>query len=104
MGTLLIRHRVIPAKSVEKSLDTAGKSACATAFSQSRHGMDAFRFQHSGHFLQGGLVDLRYAAFVDAKHITDLLHRQVVGVVAVSYTHLRAHETRHDLVCRLLLE
>ena len=33
------------------------------------------------------------------------------GVVAkdtreypVSYTHLRAHETRHDLVCRLLLE
>src|SRR5450756_2035044 len=25
-------------------------------------------------------------------------------VQAVSYTHLRAHETRHDLVCRLLLE
>src|SRR5450756_2676310 len=23
---------------------------------------------------------------------------------AVSYTHLRAHETRHDLVCRLLLD
>src|SRR5450756_2819680 len=27
-----------------------------------------------------------------------------VGSGAVSYTHLRAHETRHDLVCRLLLE
>src|SRR5450756_2921193 len=26
------------------------------------------------------------------------------GAGAVSYTHLRAHETRHDLVCRLLLE
>src|SRR5450759_4795876 len=26
------------------------------------------------------------------------------GQKAVSYTHLRAHETRHDLVCRLLLE
>src|SRR5450756_1089863 len=26
------------------------------------------------------------------------------GVDPVSYTHLRAHETRHDLVCRLLLE
>ena len=26
------------------------------------------------------------------------------GVYSVSYTHLRAHETRHDLVCRLLLE
>ena len=23
---------------------------------------------------------------------------------AVSYTHLRAHETRHELICRLLLE
>src|SRR5450759_5786214 len=26
------------------------------------------------------------------------------GYDTVSYTHLRAHETRHDLVCRLLLE
>ena len=26
------------------------------------------------------------------------------GIIAVSYTHLRAHETRHDFVCRLLLE
>src|SRR5450756_3167215 len=26
------------------------------------------------------------------------------GEFTVSYTHLRAHETRHDLVCRLLLE
>src|SRR5450756_673078 len=26
------------------------------------------------------------------------------GLMAVSYTHLRAHETRHDIVCRLLLE
>src|SRR5665648_50039 len=25
-------------------------------------------------------------------------------LMPVSYTHLRAHETRHDLVCRLLLE
>src|SRR5450759_4610485 len=31
---------------------------------------------------------------------------QHVGMllIPVSYTHLRAHETRHDLVCRLLLE
>ena len=27
-----------------------------------------------------------------------------VGIGAVSYTHLRAHETVLDLVCRLLLE
>ena len=30
--------------------------------------------------------------------------RLQVGQVAVSYTHLRAHETVLDLVCRLLLE
>src|SRR5665648_1223977 len=29
---------------------------------------------------------------------------EAIGAGAVSYTHLRAHETRHDLVCRLLLE
>src|SRR5665648_335254 len=35
-----------------------------------------------------------------------LIHRltHIYSKVAVSYTHLRAHETRHDLVCRLLLE
>src|SRR5450756_2866988 len=33
---------------------------------------------------------------------TQLISQGVVP--AVSYTHLRAHETRHDLVCRLLLE
>src|SRR5450756_3128115 len=27
-----------------------------------------------------------------------------IKLLPVSYTHLRAHETRHDLVCRLLLE
>src|SRR5665648_1232135 len=31
-------------------------------------------------------------------------HATSTPVGAVSYTHLRAHETRHDLVCRLLLE
>ena len=28
----------------------------------------------------------------------------VTGINAVSYTHLRAHETSQNLVCRLLLE
>ena len=28
----------------------------------------------------------------------------LIGIQAVSYTHLRAHETVLDLVCRLLLE
>src|SRR5665648_957734 len=30
--------------------------------------------------------------------------RRDANAQSVSYTHLRAHETRHDLVCRLLLE
>src|SRR5450756_3199625 len=33
----------------------------------------------------------------------DLAHRLGLKPEPVSYTHLRAHETRHDLVCRLLL-
>src|SRR5450756_2956854 len=40
--------------------------------------------------------------------VTELTFKQMFaearGMPAVSYTHLRAHETRHDLVCRLLLE
>src|SRR5665811_1891596 len=33
-----------------------------------------------------------------------LAERQVQRIIPVSYTHLRAHETVLDLVCRLLLE
>ena len=33
-----------------------------------------------------------------------LVSMLATGSPTVSYTHLRAHETRHDLVCRLLLE
>ena len=36
-------------------------------------------------------------------YITVLLYYRIT-ILPVSYTHLRAHETRHDLVCRLLLE
>src|SRR5659263_743925 len=32
------------------------------------------------------------------------VNRRTETSIPVSYTHLRAHETRHDLVCRLLLE
>src|SRR5450756_2750380 len=35
---------------------------------------------------------------------SDPIPAVTASVEAVSYTHLRAHETRHDLVCRLLLE
>src|SRR5665648_614940 len=45
----------------------------------------------------------------DVLRVLDLIQSMtfeppLVYSVTVSYTHLRAHETRHDLVCRLLLE
>src|SRR5450759_367275 len=41
-----------------------------------------------------------------ARHRMKIAERTVRSApkLPVSYTHLRAHETRHDLVCRLLLE
>src|SRR5450759_2439870 len=41
---------------------------------------------------------------IGTDHDQRLVDAPVIAVIAVSYTHLRAHETRHDLVCRLLLE
>src|SRR5450759_4066060 len=43
-------------------------------------------------------VEIGVLNFVFAKR-----HLKAI-IEPVSYTHLRAHETRHDLVCRLLLE
>src|SRR5450759_5779448 len=51
-------------------------------------------------FLTDGGEDIRDLPRMlnpQAEHLLDWFH-------TVSYTHLRAHETRHDLVCRLLLE
>src|SRR5450756_3090335 len=42
------------------------------------------------------------AAWENMMSIMDTCRKH--GISSVSYTHLRAHETRHDLVCRLLLE
>src|SRR5659263_80303 len=47
--------------------------------------------------LRGGLIETSRTDIEDAFRI-------ICSSSAVSYTHLRAHETRHDLVCRLLLE
>src|SRR5665648_1220754 len=40
----------------------------------------------------------------NARAIYDACNEKLHTPESVSYTHLRAHETRHDLVCRLLLE
>src|SRR5450759_2005491 len=41
-------------------------------------------------------TDIDYATYGKTR-------KRLAKFMAVSYTHLRAHETRHDLVCRLLL-
>ena len=56
----------------------------------------------------GGLDGLLYITDISwgrISHPTEVLKLdQKINVVAVSYTHLRAHETVLDLVCRLLIE
>ena len=42
--------------------------------------------------------------FVDMAEWIQFALAMAVNIVAVSYTHLRAHETDSYLVCRLLLE
>src|SRR5450759_5423280 len=54
-------------------------------------------------------VRYRAVAAAGADELGGLSQRRLGGdpvpvAEPVSYTHLRAHETRHDLVCRLLLE
>ena len=44
------------------------------------------------------------ALLVEQQNITLGDRKRLLGYIAVSYTHLRAHETPEHLVCRLLLE
>src|SRR5450756_1252919 len=46
----------------------------------------------------------KYFAIIPAMFMIAFPQLATLNVMPVSYTHLRAHETRHDLVCRLLLE
>src|SRR5450756_2601471 len=70
------------------------------------------------HFSNTQIAVTRHQLRIEASAFADDLEQylqnreliaKTVGTVfeapaSVSYTHLRAHETRHDLVCRLLLE
>src|SRR5450759_5867404 len=55
-------------------------------------GASAILQRYQQEYPRGKELTLRFIGRMLAKH------------GPVSYTHLRAHETRHDLVCRLLLE
>src|SRR5450759_4337489 len=77
---LLLVHPTFPARNVKEFIAVAKKNPGKLNFSSSGSG--------SSQHLSGELLKLQIG--VDMTHIP------------VSYTHLRAHETRHDLVCRLL--
>ena len=52
----------------------------------------------------GEMVEVSMSDVTSKLQLADTAQIIVLDADAVSYTHLRAHETRHDLVCRLLLE
>src|SRR5450756_2922700 len=50
------------------------------------------------------LTDMAADLIIDKRTGKNIQHQMPGLLRPVSYTHLRAHETRHDIVCRLLLE
>ena len=51
-----------------------------------------------------GMIRSKIAKKIKIRRVPKIIFRFDESIESVSYTHLRAHETRHDLVCRLLLE
>ena len=56
-------------------------------------------------FIGGELIKVMTGIRRSGKSVMlELIKEELAEAGAVSYTHLRAHETRSNLVCRLLLE
>ena len=71
------------------------------------------KYQHTFKFIDNntrlmtqafGLIEKYKKRFVFASSQMSNMSYSPYGVMTVSYTHLRAHETGRNLVCRLLLE
>src|SRR5450756_1862364 len=78
------------------------RAALASA-SAVRQAVDAVNGLIRGRVVVGMVTACTVAPLFDALATFHQAHPGV-EITPVSYTHLRAHETRHDLVCRLLLE
>ncbi|CZR90001.1 hypothetical protein CDFC105_31417 [Clostridioides difficile] len=92
---------------------SAGACDELVCFVCKRHGAHRDLHVRSRRQRQMCIRDSRYAEALfqlgEEENSTDVLFKELEKVVdmmtkAVSYTHLRAHETPEHLVCRLLLE
>src|SRR5450759_3381812 len=100
-----IRYAVVPAEGEPVLFETAGSDLqCAKIDLPWME--DRIRPAITWQWAEGAVP---YMAGRMAESVVDVLkehgvEKERIGIDTVSYTHLRAHETRHDLVCRLLLE
>src|SRR5428012_8164 len=87
--------------------------ALAAPATRTEVGDIAFSFNHDARHDLNRLARIVSAGGLSGEHdsvgaikdgVGDVAGFGARGTRAVSYTHLRAHETRHDIVCRLLLE
>ena len=82
---------------------TAG-AFCAAALVYGLYRQLFLDLEQSQHIVRGTAASLNLAGVFSTYPHPHITFIQAFAVETVSYTHLRAHETRHDLVCRLLLE
>src|SRR5665648_1286708 len=97
-------------------LRTIRKNIKKTKLQMLLRGQNLVGYKHYADDVVNEFVDKAISNGIDIIRIFDALNdtrnleaaikatKKFGGHAPVSYTHLRAHETRHDLVCRLLLE
>src|SRR5450759_3861678 len=83
------------------NLASAGRWFAKKRFAKTSATIATLLLLTAGHALAQPAAQTDEAGGEAALKLPDLSSVSFLGVNAVSYTHLRAHETRHDLVCRL---
>ena len=101
---MIVRHRAIVARCTEREIRVFFlmiRRPPRSTLDRSSAASDVYKRQLYA-FVPGTLWALGLAAFPDGQQTS--WHILFHNMHSVSYTHLRAHETVLDLVCRLLLE
>src|SRR5450756_2778473 len=112
MPSVRVRQRAKGAMFTAMYRDPSGRQRSAGTFTSERAALRAARRSESK-VETGGWIDHASGRITFREYVEQVWlpsrHVEVSTLAGyhsypVSYTHLRAHETRHDLVCRLLLE